>query len=91
MVEIKPWFGPIKWYMKLCRFQGWTSYWNTIYLDPKYLTDERLIRHEMTHIKQMDEEGKFKFTCRYLWWTLKYGYQDNPYEVEARASEEFKP
>ena len=77
--------------MKLCRFQGWTSYWNTIYLDPKYLTDERLIRHEMTHIKQMEEEGKFKFTCRYLWWTLKYGYQDNPYEVEARASEEFKP
>jgi len=39
----------------------------------------------------MEEEGKFKFTCRYLWWTLKYGYQDNPYEVEARASEEFKP
>ena len=87
MVEIKPWFGPIKWYMKLCRFQGWTSYWNTIYLDPTHINDERLIRHEMTHINQMQQDGKFIFTCKYMFWSIKYGYWNNPYEIEARKRE----
>jgi len=86
MVEIKPWFGPIKWYMKLCRFQGWTSYWNVIYLDPEMDTPA-LRRHEMCHIKQMEEEGKIVFTVKYIYWTMKYGYQNNPYEVEARQKE----
>tara|TARA_R110002126_G_scaffold255711_2_gene398764 strand:- start:8265 stop:8534 length:270 start_codon:yes stop_codon:yes gene_type:complete len=87
MVEVKPWFGPIKLFMKLCKFQGWTSFWNVIYLDPEYLQDEKLIKHEMTHIKQINEEGKIKFSIKYLFWTCRYGYWNNPYEVEARLAE----
>jgi len=87
MTAIKPWFGPIKWYMKLCGFQGWTSFWNVIYLDPDHMDDEKLIRHEMAHIDQIQRDGKIVFALKYMFWTMKYGYWNNPYEIEAREKE----
>ena len=68
-------------------FKGWTSFWNTIYLHPDHLGDEPLIRHEMAHIDQINREGRLKFAIKYLYFTIRYGYWDNPYEVEARAAE----
>jgi len=87
MITIKPWFGPVKWYMKLCGFQGWTSFWDVIYLDPAHLNDESLIRHEMAHIDQIQRDGKIVFALKYMFWTMKYGYWNNPYEIEAREKE----
>ena len=87
MTAIKPWFGPIKWYMKLCGFQGWTSFWNVIYLDPDHMDDDKLIRHEMKHIEQIQEQGRLKFAVKYTYYTMRYGYWNNPYEIEARESE----
>jgi len=87
VVSIKPCSGIIKWYMKLCGFKGWTSFWNTIYLDPEHLDDEPLIRHEMAHIDQIQRDGKIVFTLKYLFWTVRYGYWNNPYEIEARQKE----
>lgn len=87
MAKIKPCSGLIKWYMDRCGFKGWTSFWNTIYLHPDHLGDEPLIRHELKHIEQIQRDGKIVFTLKYLFWTVKYGYYNNPYEVEAREAE----
>lgn len=44
-------------------------------------------RHETCHIEQVKREGRFKFVCKYLWFNIKYGYRNNPYEIEARGAE----
>lgn len=44
-------------------------------------------RHEACHIEQVKREGRFKFICKYLWFNIKYGYRNNPYEIEARGAE----
>jgi len=56
-----------------------------IKISNKYLNNPQLIdnviRHELRHIKQMEEidfMGKYKFL------TKLFGYQQNPYEVDAR-------
>jgi hypothetical protein len=73
--------------MKLCGFQGWTSFWNVIYLDPDHMDDEKLIRHEKKHLEQIQEQGRLKFAVKYTYYTMRYGYRDNPYEIEAREAE----
>ena len=43
--------------------------------------------HEEQHLKQIEREGSWKFVFKYLFYLLKYGYTNNPYEVEARQAE----
>lgn len=43
--------------------------------------------HEVCHINQVKKEGKLKFVFKYLWYNIRYGYDNNPYEIEARAAE----
>lgn len=88
-VRVKVASGVIKAYMNACGFEGWTSFWNTIYVLEGYQNDVSLLRHEMKHIEQIDRDGKFLFSVKYLWWLLRYGYYENPYEVEARQAETF--
>lgn len=49
--------------------------------------DTTLYKHEECHIKQIKREGKIKFLFCYLFMLIKYGYDKNPYEVEAREYE----
>lgn len=79
--------GLIAWYMKACGFKGWTSFWGVIYMIPGYETNERLLRHERCHLAQIERDGRIVFAIKYLWWLARYGYWNNPYEVEARAAE----
>ena len=78
------WLRP---FMKLCRFQGWASFWRVAYVLPGYESDQKLIRHELKHLEQIERDGRLVFSIKYLWWLLRYGYCDNPYEVEARKAE----
>ena len=79
--------GLIAWYMRACKFDGWASFWRTIYVMPGFEHDERLLRHERCHLEQIEHDGRILFAFKYSWWTLRYGYYMNPYEVEARAAE----
>jgi len=79
--------GLIAAYMKLCGFHGWASFWNTIYVLPGHEHNERLLRHERKHLEQIERDGRLVFSIRYLWWLCRYGYWNNPYEVEARRAE----
>ena len=79
--------GLISWYMRACGFAGWTSFWRTIYVLPGHELDERLLRHERKHLEQIERDGRLLFSIKYLWWLCRYGYWNNPYEVEARTAE----
>jgi hypothetical protein len=53
-----------------------------------FLQDERWVKHELCHIKQFKEHGYFLFLLKYLWESLRKGYYNNRFEVEARKAEE---
>ncbi len=52
-----------------------------------FLADERWLKHELCHIKQFKEHGYFMFIIKYVWESLRVGYYNNKYEVEAREAE----
>ncbi len=41
--------------------------------------------HESCHVLQFRRLGKVRFVLLFLWYSVRYGYWDNPLEVEARA------
>lgn len=56
--------------------------WPFIFMvDP---TNEKLLRHEMVHIEQQKRGWLIGFYIKYFYYQWKYGYYNNPYEVEAR-------
>ena len=40
-----------------------------------------------SHIEQVKRDGRLKFIVKYLFYNIKYGYKNNPYEIEAREAE----
>ena len=54
----------------------------------EFLRDEKWVKHELCHINQFKKYGYFNFVVRYLWQSLRKGYYNNPFEVEARKAEE---
>lgn len=79
--------GLIAVYMRLCGFAGWASFCRTIYVLPGHENNQRLLRHERCHLEQIERDGRVRFAVKYLWWLCRYGYWDNPYEIEARSAE----
>jgi hypothetical protein len=53
----------------------------------EFLRNERWVKHELCHIRQYKELGFFKFIALYLWESMKKGYHNNKFEVEARQAE----
>jgi hypothetical protein len=79
--------GLIGWTLRRTGFAGVTLPWG-IYILPERLQDERLIKHEREHARQIEEHGVIGFYARYLWFTLRHGYRKNPLEEQARKAEE---
>lgn len=79
--------GPLAWFMRLAGFLGWTSFWRVVYVLPGHERNARLLRHERCHLAQIERDGRLLFAVKYAWLTLRHGYWDNPYEVEAREAE----
>ena len=52
-----------------------------------FLADETWLKHELCHVKQFAANGYVMFTIKYLWESLRVGYYNNKYEVEARSAE----
>jgi hypothetical protein len=59
--------------------------WNTP--REEFLNDMEWLCHELVHVKQYQRNGTFLFLVKYIFYWLKYGYRDIPFEVEARAQE----
>lgn len=54
---------------------------------PRARVTERWFRHELQHCYQVQKLGRLRFYTTYLWLLMKHGYQDHPYEIEAREKE----
>ena len=53
----------------------------------EFLKDVRWVKHEFCHVKQFKQNGFFTFIAKYLWESIKNGYFNNRFEVEAREAE----
>lgn len=53
-----------------------------------FLKDEIWVKHEMCHIHQFKKYGFLNFIIKYLWESVKHGYYNNKYEIEARRAED---
>ena len=72
-----------QWVLRRMGFQGWASLWGVAYVLPE--ATEKVHRHELHHLCQMQRDGKVWFMVRYIAWFLRHGYRNHPYEIEARA------
>ena len=61
-------------------YKGFTFYPFIFVTEPD---NERLIRHEKVHIRQQLDGWLIGFYLKYLYYQWKYGYEKNPYEIEA--------
>jgi hypothetical protein len=55
----------------------------TIFFGPRTRLDAPLLLHELRHAEQFRERGSFP--VHYIWESLRRGYHQNRYEVDARA------
>jgi IS1 family transposase len=51
------------------------------------LRNRRWLRHELAHIRQVEQLGRFRFLWCYVVESFRRGYVQNRFEVEARAAE----
>lgn len=79
--------GPVYWLMNRIGLAAITMPWHRIYVLDAYQSRQDLLRHELVHIEQIERDGPVIFSIWYLWWLFRYGYFDNPYEVEAYSLE----
>lgn len=59
--------------------------WNTT--KEEFLANEKWVLHELTHIRQYKQHGFLRFIFLYLIESIRNGYTNNRFEVEARKSE----
>lgn len=52
-----------------------------------FLKDNKWVKHEMCHINQFEKYGYYTFVIKYIYESIKHGYDNNKYEVEARNAE----
>jgi hypothetical protein len=53
----------------------------------QFLNNKRWVRHELKHLEQFRKDGVLIFITKYLIESIKKGYWNNKYEIEARAAE----
>lgn len=58
---------------------------NTLRAD--FLKNETWVCHELAHVRQFEHYGFLPFLLRYSWESLRRGYHNNRWEVEARQLE----
>ncbi|MBA9079635.1 MULTISPECIES: hypothetical protein [Rufibacter] len=51
-----------------------------------FLQNTPWVAHELIHVRQFQEHGFFKFLWLYLLESMRVGYYQNKYEVEAREA-----
>jgi hypothetical protein len=54
----------------------------------EFLQNKKWVKHELCHVQQFKHHGYLLFLIKYVGESLKKGYYNNKFEVEARAAEE---
>ena len=52
-----------------------------------FMRDKKWLSHELCHVRQFEQYGFVGFIVRYLAESVRRGYYNNRFEVEARAAE----
>lgn len=79
--------GPLRWWLKLWGFDGMCLPPLGIFILAEHVDHPRLRRHEMRHWEQAREMGALRFYATYLWYAVRYGYRNNPLELDACRAE----
>lgn len=74
-----------RWLLNLLGLVAIVMPWRRVYILAEWIDNPIIRRHELVHIEQIDRDGAVRFSVKYLWWLLRYGYSQNPYELEAYA------
>jgi len=53
-----------------------------------FLRNTKWLLHELKHVQQYETAGFIPFILKYSLLSLKYGYNNNPYELAACAAEQ---
>jgi hypothetical protein len=73
------------------RIGGWSlgtstaaaiTLWKIVFVAPTTTLDAELLLHELRHVHQFLEHKAFPVS--YLWQSIRYGYNRNAYEIDAR-------
>jgi hypothetical protein len=62
--------------------------WRTIFVAPGVRLEPALLLHELGHVRQF--EASPTFPVRYLWESLRRGYEANRYEADAQRYAEHR-
>lgn len=54
----------------------------------EFLKNEKWVKHELCHVEQFKQHGYYCFIAKYLWESIRKGYYNNRFEVEARRAED---
>jgi hypothetical protein len=71
--------------LRVLGFAGIYTPWG-IYIVPRYYRNRALRRHELCHWLQRQRDGFIRYWLRTFWYLAKYGYENSPYEIEARKA-----
>ncbi|HKI93422.1 MAG TPA: hypothetical protein VJ986_14060 [Gaiellaceae bacterium] len=77
-ILVAPWLFRLPWFR---RFDGYAAHWTILLRSEALLADESLVAHELCHVWQM-QHRPLRMPLSYL----VTGYEDNPYEREARTA-----
>jgi hypothetical protein len=79
---VRVWIAPalfrLPWFR---RFDGYAAHWTILLRSREFLDDETLVAHELCHVWQM-QHHPVRMPLSYL----LLGYDENPYEAEARRA-----
>ena len=84
IMDMKPAPFLIKLFLLTTGYGAITVPWGVVYALPERIGDDRLAAHEAVHLDQIDRMGGARWAVTYLWYLLRYGYKNNPLEIEAR-------
>jgi hypothetical protein len=87
-ITIKIATGFMAWVLRRCRFRAWASNWNVIYVQKQWFNDSKVLNHELCHAEQIRQDGLFWMPIKYLWYWIRYGQKNNPYELQAKKAEQ---
>lgn len=85
--KIRPARGPLRWWLERTRWAGVALPPFGAWIEPRYMNDQALVRHELRHLEQAREMGTLRFYATYLWYAVRYGYRNNPLELDACRAE----
>lgn len=76
-VWIVPWLFRLPWFR---RFDGYAMHWTILLRSRELLASDDLVAHELCHVWQM-QHHPLRMPLSYV----VSGYENNPYELEARS------